>query len=106
MSKHSAKLDPCMDHNASNSAMSITIQNIQIAFEELGYIVDIVLCMQLGDAVRLNEQKWLCLLFLGNIREVCFQFFSSFYIHLYVYASISHLYPQSTAKSSQPAYSK
>jgi hypothetical protein len=58
----------------SKSPMSITIQNIQIAFEELGRTVDIVLHTQLGDAARLNEQKHLCLLFLGNISQVCFQF--------------------------------
>jgi hypothetical protein len=56
--------------------MSIAIQNIQIAFEELGRTVDVVLRTQLGDAARLNEQKCLCLLFLGNISEVRFQFLS------------------------------
>jgi hypothetical protein len=65
--------------------MSIVIQNIQIAFEELGHTVDVVLRTQLGDAARLNEQKRLCLLFLGNISEVRFQFLSSSYNQLYIY---------------------
>jgi hypothetical protein len=69
--------------------MSIAIQNIQIAFEELGRTVNVVLRTQLGDAARLNEQKRLCLLFLGNISEVCFQRLPCFYLWLYIYMPAS-----------------
>jgi len=90
---------PCMDHSVSNSAMSIAIQSIQIAFEELGCTVDVILCTQLGDAARLNKQKCLCLLFLGNIHKVCIWFLSFFYNHLYVFIC-QHL-PSLSAVNSQ-----
>jgi hypothetical protein len=51
--------------------MSIAIQNLNIAYQELGRNVDVALRTQLGDAARLNEQKRLCLQFLNDIRVVC-----------------------------------
>ena len=46
------------------------LQNIHVAFQELGTQVTRVLRTQLGDAAHLNEQKRICLQFLAHIQQV------------------------------------
>ncbi|KAG6904783.1 hypothetical protein DXG01_007231 [Tephrocybe rancida] len=49
--------------------MALLLDNLSIAFQELGRAVDTSLRTQLGDAARLGEQKRLCLQFYSDLQQ-------------------------------------
>lgn len=57
--------------------MALVHHHIVVAFQELGASVSTVLCTQLGNSERVDEQKRACLQFLANIQQVCIEFFLS-----------------------------